>query len=892
MVRTVSISGLMAMAILLVFAITTVLTMNLAAQVSAHVPTADTESRVAALVGKMTLEEKVSQLQNHSAAIPRLDVPEYDWWSEGLHGVARSGYATVFPQAIGLAATWDVPMIRQVATAISTEARAKNNEALRKGIHSIYFGLDFWSPNINIFRDPRWGRGQETYGEDPFLTGRLGVSFVEGLQGDDPIYYKVIATPKHFAVHSGPESTRHTANIDASPHDLEDTYLPAFRATVTEAKAGSVMCAYNSVDGQPACANTMLLQSTLRESWGFNGYVTSDCAAVTDISAGHKFSPDLEHASVAAIRAGTDNSCGREYAVLVKAVKDGLISEKELDVPLRRLFTARFELGLFDDAAKVRYAQIPFSENDSPQHRKLALDVAAKSMVLLKNDGVLPLKKSITIAVVGPNAASLAAIEGNYNAVPSAPVLPLAGMETMFGAAKIEYAQGSPYVSELSLPVPRTALHPTAGDTHFGLKGEYFDNLDFQGAPSMTRIDQQVEFDWNSASPDKAVDASHFGVRWTGTIQVPVAGDYEFSFTLAHCYPCGDAEGVKLFFGEKPLIDQPVAESESRRSGLKPFTLHFEDAGPHAIRIEYTHKAPLFGAGITLNWKPSIDAERDAAVNAAKGADVVVAFVGLSPELEGEEMPVHVEGFDGGDRTSIELPAVQQKMLEAVAATGKPLVVVLMNGSALAVDWAKQHANAILEAWYPGEEAGTAIANLLSGAANPAGRLPVTFYAGTKDLPSFDDYSMSNRTYRYFRGTPLWGFGYGLSYSTFKWTNLKLSTKTLDAGSPLIVEADVENVAGPAGDVVSELYLTPPATTTSPRLALIGFERNALAPHAKQHIRFIIDARTLSTVDARGVRAVRAGDYTLSLGGSQPADGSDKSLAASFSVRNTKELPR
>ena len=892
LVRTVSISGLTAMAILLVFAITAVLNMNLAAQVSAHVPTADTELRVAALVGKMTLEEKVSQLQNHSAAIPRLDVPEYDWWSEGLHGVARSGYATVFPQAIGLAATWDIPLIRQVATAISTEARAKNNEALRKGIHSIYFGLDFWSPNINIFRDPRWGRGQETYGEDPFLTGRLGVSFVEGLQGDDPTYYKVIATPKHFAVHSGPESTRHTANIDASPHDLEDTYLPAFRATVTEAKAGSVMCAYNSVDGQPACANTMLLRDTLRKSWGFNGYVTSDCAAVTDISAGHKFSPDLEHASVAAIYAGTDNSCGREYAVLVKAVKDGLISEKELDVPLKRLFMARFELGLFDDAAKVKYAQIPFSANDSPQHRKLALDVAAKSMVLLKNDGVLPLKKSITIAVVGPNAASLAAIEGNYNAVPSAPVLPLAGMETMFGAAKIKYTQGSPYVSELSLPVPRTALHPTAGDTHFGLKGEYFDNLDFQGAPLMTRIDQQVEFDWNAASPDKAMDASHFGVRWTGTIEVPIAGDYEFSFTLAHCYPCGDAEGVKLFFDEKPLIDQPVAESESRPSGLKPFTLHFEDASPHAIRIEYTHKAPLFGAGITLNWKPSIDAERDAAVNVAKGADVVVAFVGLSPELEGEEMPVHVEGFDGGDRTSIELPAVQQKMLEAVAATGKPLVVVLMNGSALAIDWAKQHANAILEAWYPGEEAGTAIANLLSGSTNPAGRLPVTFYAGTKDLPSFDDYSMSNRTYRYFRGTPLWGFGYGLSYSTFKWTNLKLSTKTLDAGSSLIVEADVENVAGPAGDAVSELYLTPPVAPTSPRLALIGFERNTLAPHAKQHIRFFLDARTLSTVDARGVRAVRAGDYTLSLGGSQPADGSDKSLAASFSVRNTKELPR
>lgn len=886
--RTTSRSPLAAV---LAVGITALISLTLAAQIPAHVPTPDTERRVDLLVGKMTLEEKVSQMQNHAVAIPRLDVPEYDWWSEGLHGIARSGYATVFPQAIGLAATWDIPLMHQVATTISTEARAKNSEALRKGIHSIYYGLDIWSPNINIFRDPRWGRGQETYGEDPFLTSRMGVSFVEGLQGDDPSYYKVIATPKHFAVHSGPESTRHTANVDASPHDLEDTYLPAFRATVTEAKAGSVMCAYNSIDGAPACANTMLLQDTLRKTWGFNGYVTSDCAAITDVSKGHKFSPDLEHAAVASVRAGTDNSCGKEYAVLVKAVHDGLIAEKELDVSVKRLFTARFELGLFDDPSKVKYAQIPFSTNDSPEHRKLALGVAAKSIVLLKNDGVLPLKKSVTVAVVGPNAASLSAIEGNYNAVPSKPVLPLTGMESTFGSAKVKYAQGSPYVTELPLPVPRTAFHPSAGDPHFGLKAEYFDNVDLQGAPAMTRVDEQVEFDWNSASPDKSVDASHFGVRWTGTIEVPAAGDYPFSFTLAHCYPCGDAESVKLFFDDKPLTDQPVAASESRPSGLKPFTLHFEDTRPHAIRVEYTHKARLFGAGITLNWKPSIDAERAAAIAAAKQADVVLAFVGLSPELEGEEMPVHVEGFNGGDRTSIELPAVQQKMLEALAGTGKPLVVVLMNGSALAVDWAKQHANAIVEAWYPGEEAGTAIANVLTGVTNPAGRLPVTFYAGTRDLPSFDDYSMSNRTYRYFDGTPLWGFGYGLSYSKFKWTNLRLSTKMLDAGSPLTVEADVENVTGPAGDAVSELYLTPPTAPTSPQLALVGFERVTLAPHAKQHVRFVVDARALSTVDANGARAVRPGEYTVHLGGTQPAEGGE-SIAGSFSIRNSKELPR
>jgi beta-glucosidase len=878
-------------ACVLVFCMAALFSTTLSGQAPSHVPSSETQRRVAELVGKMTLEEKVSQMQNHAAAIPRLDIPEYDWWSEGLHGIARSGYATVFPQAIGLAATWDTALMHEVATTISTEARAKNSEALRRNIHSIYYGLDLWSPNINIFRDPRWGRGQETYGEDPFLTSRLGVAFVEGLQGDDPFFYKTIATPKHFAVHSGPESTRHTADVDVSLHDLEDTYLPAFRATVTEARAGSVMCAYNAIDGKPACAQPMLLEDHLRNAWGFHGYVTSDCWAITDISAGHKFSPDNEHAAVAAVRAGTDTSCGKEFEVLSQAVKDGLISEKEIDASVTRLFTARFQLGLFDPSAKVKYAQIPFSEVDSAEHRRFALEVAGKSMVLLKNDGILPLKKSITVAVVGPNATSLAAIEGNYNAVPSQPVAPLNGMGAAFGSAHVLYEQGSPYVAELGLPVPRTALHPAAGDDHYGLKGEYFNNVDFTGAPSMTRIDPQVEFDWNSATPDKSVDASHFGVRWTGVIQVPVTGDYAFSFTLAHCYPCGDAESVRLYFDDKPVSNQPVAESESRPSGLKPFMLNFADAKPHAIRIEYTHKARLFGAGITFNWKPNIEAERDAAVTIARKSDVIVAFVGLSPELEGEEMPVHIDGFDGGDRTSIELPAVQQKLLEALAATGKPLIVVMMNGSAIAADWAKTHANAIVEAWYPGEEGGTAIANVLTGATNPAGRLPVTFYASTKDLPAFDDYSMSNRTYRYFRGTPLWAFGDGLSYSKFKWTNLKLSTKSLEAGSPLTVDADVENIEGSSGDAVSELYLAPPTNPLSPRLALVGFQRVGLAQHAMGHVHFVIDPRSLSTVDANGVRTIRSGDYTLHLGGSQATAGDD-TVATSFTIRDNKELPR
>ena len=833
--------------------------------------------RVDDLVGRMTLEEKVSQMQNHAVGIPRLNVPEYDWWSEALHGIARSGYATVFPQAIGLAATWDVPLMHEVATTISTEARAKNSEALRHGIHSIYYGLDVWSPNINIFRDPRWGRGQETYGEDPFLTSRMGVAFVEGLQGDNPHYYKVIATPKHYVVHSGPESTRHTANIDVSPHDLEDTYLPAFRATVKEAKAGSLMCAYNAIDGQPACANTYLLSDTLRKTWGFKGYVTSDCGAVGDIAEGHKFAPDVEHASVDAVRAGTDTSCGNEYASLTRAVHDGLIAEAEIDRSVKRLFTARFELGLFDSAAKVAYARIPFSEDDSVAHRELARRVAEKSMVLLKNDGILPLKKSVrTIAVIGPNAAALAAIEGNYNAIPSHPVLPLGGMEAKFGnRAKVLYAQGSPYVAELPVPVPRTILHPAKGSAAFGLKGEYFDNIELTGRPAVTRIDQQVDFDWNAAAPVPEVKATAFGVRWTGIIAPPVPGKYEFSFR-------GEAKNVRVF-----LDGAPVMQAQAKG----PFVLDLSDAKSHALRIEYSHHAKLFDAGLTFDWMPPTEAERTEAVNVARQADVVVAFVGLSPDLEGEEMPVHVKGFDGGDRTDIELPAVQKEMLEAVAATGKPVIVVLMNGSALAVKWARDHAAAVLEAWYPGEEGGAAIADTLAGDNNPAGRLPVTFYAGTDELPPFDDYSMANRTYRYFTGTTLWGFGYGLSYSKFTWSDVKLSAEKLTTGNPLTVDAEVENTGAAKGDAVSEIYLKNPASSTAPVHSLVGFVRTPLNGHERQHIHVVIDPRNLSTVAADGTRSIEAGEYSIFIGGAQP--GADEGgVTKQFTIVGTKELSR
>jgi len=856
-------------------------------------PANDTaRERAANLVHQMTLEEKVSQMQNHAAAIPRLNIPAYDWWSEGLHGIARSGYATVFPQAIGLAATFDTPLLHETATVISTEARAKNSEALRHSNNNIYFGLDLWSPNINIFRDPRWGRGQETYGEDPFLTSRMGVAFVTGLQGDDAKYYRVISTPKHFAVHSGPENTRHTADVIASPHDLEDTYLPAFRATIVEAHAASTMCAYNSLDGSPACANTMLLRDVLRGAWKFNGYVTSDCFAITDIAVGHKFAPDLEHASVNAVRAGTDTSCGPEFSHLTDAVHDKLIDESEIDQAVTRLFTARMRLGLFDPPASVPYAQIPFSENDSPLHRALARKVAEESIVLLKNNGTLPLAKSVkTIAVIGPNAAALSAIEGNYNAVPSEPVTPLVGIERQFGKqAKVLYAQGSPYVEGAVVPVPRTILRPAADDSHEGLKGEYFNNTDFSGTPRATRIDQQINFDWNSAAPFAGMDTTAFGVRWTGELVPPAPSDYTFSFTLAHCFPCNDSEAVTVWVDGKQVNHDATEGKESRSSATSSFTIHFADRSEHALRVEYTHRAPFFGAGVTFDWQPNIAAERDEALQVAKNADVVIAFVGLTPELEGEEMPIKLDGFDGGDRTSIALPRAQQDLLEAVADAGKPLIVVLMNGSAISASWSKEHAAAVLEAWYPGEEGGAAIAETLAGDNNPAGRLPVTFYASTSQLPAFDNYAMKGRTYRYFDGKPLFGFGYGLSYSHFNYSGLKLSTSTLQAGNPLTVDADVKNTSSRNGDEVAELYLVPPQLEGAPKLALEGFQRIHLRHGETRHIQFSLNARQLSLVDKQGVRAVQPGQYQVVVGGGQPTDA--EVLTAPFTITGTSDLPR
>ena len=851
--------------------------------------------RAADLVAHMTLQEKAAQSVNGAPAIPRLGVPAYDYWSEGVHGVSHAGDATLFPQAIGMAATWDPALIQDIGTAISIEARAKYNQAIRENLHSIYFGLTIWSPNINIFRDPRWGRGQETFGEDPFLTATMGSNIVRGLQGNDPHYYRVIATPKHFAVHSGPEIGRHGFNVDPSLHDLWDTYLPAFRASIVDAKAGSIMCSYNAIDGTPACASDLLLKQVLRQDWQFKGFVTSDCGGIDDLFKAHHFSADQEHAAATALLAGTDTSCGKAYLALPAAVQQRLLTEADIDRSLERLFEARIRLGMFDPPQQVKYAAIPFSEVGSPANAALALKAARESIVLLKNEKrSLPLSPSIkTIAVVGPNASTLASIEGNYNAVPKDPVLPLDAMRKEFSQTRVLYAQGASYAAGLPVTIPRTQFHPSPGSKEEGLKAEFFANENWQNAPAVTRIDPQIDFDWNVASPVPGFSPRSFSVRWSGVIEMPAPGDYPILLSLPQCYQC-HTEIFSITVDGKQLTAMDA--SDPRPVSTPAVTLHAGDTRPHSIEVRYAHRSSPFGAVVALSWIPPAPVLLEQAKAAAAQADAVIAFVGLSPLLEGESMPLRAVGFAGGDRTDIALPPSQQHLLEAMSATGKPLIVVSMSGSAVAYTWAKANASAVLQAWYPGQAGAQAIAETLSGKNNPSGRLPVTFYSSVDQLPAFTDYSMKQRTYRYFSGRPLFPFGFGLSYSQFKYARLKLSTQMLHAGDTLKAEADVTNISDREGDEVAELYLIPPSEANgglSPRMQLEGLQRVHLHARETAHVVFRLDPRQLSEVDARGVRSVQSGAYTVSVGGAQPTDaqGPAQMQTARFHIEGQMELP-
>ena len=839
------------------------------------------EERAADLVHRMTLEEKGSQLVNQARAIPRLKVPAYDWWSEALHGVVADG-TTEFPEPIGLAATFDTPRIHEMATAIGIEGRVVHDQSLQDGNSGFFRGLDFWAPNVNIFRDPRWGRGQETYGEDPFLSGRLAVAFVTGMQGDDPHYFRVISTPKHFAVHSGPEPTRHFADIDVSKHDQLDTYTPAFRAAVVEGHADSVMCAYNAVNGQPACANEFLLQHTLRGAWHFQGYVVSDCDAVRNIFRDHHYRPTQPQASAISLLRGTDNECidgpgtvtdDHDYKPYVEAVQQGYLPESAVDTALIRLFTARVRLGMFDPPDTVPYSKIEKSELDSADHRALARRMANEAMVLLKNDGVLPLKSAKNIVVVGPLADQTAVLLGNYNGTPTHTVSVLEGLKAEFPGAKITYVAGTQFLSQQGDPVPTSAL--TTSDGKPGLKAEYSSRPGFEakGTPLVSRVEPSIKLT-DADLPEEAKTTKTLAVQWTGFLHANATADYLL--------------GIKAnAFVRVSVGDKLVAQGWGNQTHMGQ--VHLQKGRPAKLEVSYSR----LGEGkpeAQLIWAPVNNTPDPAAIAAAKNADVVVAVVGITSRLEGEEMPVDQPGFSGGDRTNLEMPKPEEDLVQAVAAAGKPLIVVLMNGSALGVNWEKAHANAILEAWYSGEEGGAAIAGTLSGKNNPAGRLPVTFYKDVHQLPHFEDYSMKGRTYRYFEGEPLWPFGHGLSYTTFSYSDLTLPNSTINAGDPLDASVNVTNTGKVAGDEVVQLYLEFPDVPGAPIRALRGFQRVYLEPGASQKVEFHLSPRDLSMVSDLGDIIVAERKYTVSVGGGQPGTGAP-SVSGNFEVNGRLMLP-
>ncbi len=851
------------------------------------------EERAKDMVARMTLVEKAQQMQDNAPAIERLGLKRYGWWNEVLHGLARAGHATVYPQAIGLAATWNAPLMDKIGDAISIEGRANYNAALRRDPSGTnrYFGVNYWSPNINIYRDPRWGRGQETYGEDPTLAGKLAVAFIHGIQGDNPLLYKGVATPKHFVVHSGPEPLRHGFNVNVSPFDLEDTYLPAFRTAMVEGKAYSLMCAYNAVDGAPTCA-TPLLEQRLRRDWGFKGFIVSDCDSIDDMVTGHKSHPDAASASAAAVKAGTDLDCGTTYNALPQAVAKGLIREDELNTSLVRLMAARIRMGLIDGS---RFDTIPYSAINAAPHRALALQAAEEAIVLLKNKGNrLPLSTKSRIAVIGPNAALLQSIDGNYTGIALNPSLPLTAMRAAFGPERVSYAAGAPLIEGMRMPVPETYLKVAASSNEAGLKGEYFDNLTFAGKPRMTRTDPVVNFSYYNSAPVGFAPMG-FSVRWTGVITAPKAGEYEIGFRMSRRtgQPLPD---VKVWIDDKLVVTPALSGINPGNEAncvagnctqtTKPIMVNFTDTKPHTVRIDYVRATE--DRASALDWVPPKEALLDAAVAAAKGSDAVVAFVGLSPDLEGEEMKVDYPGFTGGDRTSLALPQAQRRMLEAVKATGKPLIVVYLTGGPISDPWVEQHADAIVQAWYPGEAAGTAIANVLTGKTNPAGRLPYTIYRSEADLPPFEDYAMNTRTYRYFKGPVLYPFGHGLSYTQFAYTTPTLSAAKVKAGDMVKVNVNVRNTGRRDGDEVVQLYLAKPDDKANPVLA--DFRRVHLKAGASASVSMAIDARALSQVDAQGARKVVPGQYTLHVGGGQHKHA--KAVATKLVITGESVLPK
>ncbi|WP_374295563.1 glycoside hydrolase family 3 C-terminal domain-containing protein [Sphingomonas sp.] len=831
-----------------------------------------TADPVTTAIATMTIEEKAAQLQSTAPADAQAGLPAYDWWSEGLHGLARNGHATVFPQAIGMAATWDTALVGKIGDVVATEARAKFNTKPASADRRIYEGLTIWSPNINIFRDPRWGRGQETYGEDPYLTGKLGVAFVQGLQGPDPRYPKVIATPKHLAVHSGPEAGRDGFDVDPSPQDVEATYLPAFRMAVIDGKARSLMCAYNSIHGTPACASSDLLNVRVRRDWGFKGFTVSDCDAVANIHMFHHYRLDGAGASAAAIKGGNDLNCGNAYAALPEAVRRGLITEAEVDTALARSLEARRALGIAFGATSP-WSRIKPTEIGKPAHRALALEAARKSIVLLKNEGDrLPLKPGTRLAVIGANADDLGVLQGNYHGTTARPVTPLEGIRAKFG--QVAYAQGSVLADGAPVVLPETALKDLTATYSVG------------GRVVKSERARKIDLDITRVPPTDGLPATGWVGRWTGTITPPGPGAYRLMLDQAQCWKnCTAHDTARLSIGGRMLHDGAIPKGRVEIAWDS-------DGTPQPFDLTLDHASE--DESFRLLWLPPEAPMIAEAVKAAESADVAVVVGGLSPDLEGEALQVQVPGFVGGDRTDIMIPPAQQRLLAALKATGKPVVLVLASGSAVTVDPAL--AESILTIWYPGEAGGTALGEILAGTTSPSGRLPVTVYKATTDLPAFVDYGMKERTYRYFTGTPMWGFGHGLSYTRFGYDAVQ-APASVAAGQTLTVTARVTNAGARDGEEVVQAYLVPPAqkpgTMTAPVLQrqLVGFTR--VAPKAGKAItaRFTIDPRGMSVVDRDGRRHVVPGDYRLWIGGGQPETAPGQWVSFSVTGQDT-ELPK
>jgi beta-glucosidase len=838
-------------------------------------PDLSVDERVNDLVSRLTLDEKVGQMVNNAPAIARLNVPAYNYWNEALHGVARSPYpVTSFPQAIGVASTWDVNSVLQMSTYISDEGRAVYHDAVKKGKSGIYLGLTFWSPNINIFRDPRWGRGQETYGEDPFLTASIGSVFVKGLQGDDPVYLKSSACAKHYAVHSGPEWNRHTYNAEVSDFDLWDTYLPAFRELVVDAGVTGVMCAYNAYFGKPCCGNDLLMNDILKNQWNFDGYVTSDCGAIKDFYKTHNTHPDAATAAADAVLHGTDCECDGNgaYKALAEAVKSGLIEEKYVDESLKRLFKVRFKMGMFDPDSRVPYAKTSVAVLEAPEHKAHALKVAQQSIVLLKNENkTLPIDKSKVkkIAIVGPNADSESVLLANYYGYPTEITSLLEGLRAKAGNdVEIVYKKGVNLTDDL---VFTSEYDPSVfsykGNSGFG--AAYYKSGKPEGAPDFERQEETVNHRWGDGHEIDGVNgiiARNMAAVFTTEFKPKKSGKV--------CFELVADDRAKFLVNER--------EQENVGNINNYYILDAEVGETYRLDIVYNQYSDnaeiIFDMGTLENANPAATAASVA------DADLIIYAGGISARVEGEEMGVVIEGFKRGDRTSIDLPAVQTQMLKALHATGKPVVFVLMTGSAIGLEWESKNLAAIVNAWYSGQAGGQAIADVLFGDYNPAGRLPVTFYRSVADLPDFEDYSMANRTYRYFKGEPVYPFGYGLSYTDFRYENFAAE---VSADATIKVQATVTNSGEVDGDEVVQVYLTNARKFKTPIRSLGGFKRIHLKAGESQTVEIVLTSKELSVTSENGDYEPMSGDVVISIGGGQPcadAISAGKSLQQTISL--------